>query len=58
MSQWEKYLSKIYFDPSHPVSFQGEDKLYQFVKKDGKFKISHSQLKNWLQKQYAVEIGE
>ena len=34
-----KYLEDIYFDPSHAGSFSGVEKLYQTVKKDGKFKI-------------------
>ena len=34
--QREKYLEKIYFDPSHPGSFKGENKLYQAVKNEGK----------------------
>ena len=33
MSNWEQYLSKIYFDPSHPVSYEGPRRLYDFVKK-------------------------
>ena len=51
MSNWEKYLKSIYFDPSHPASFGGPDRLYQIVKKEGKYKISHSQIKKWIQKQ-------
>ena len=33
MSNWEKYLKSIYFDPSHPASFGGPDRLYKIVKK-------------------------
>lgn len=51
MSNWEKYLEKIYFDPAHPDSFAGPVRLYQAVKKEGKYKISHSQIKRWIQKQ-------
>ena len=51
MSNWEKYLKSIYFDPSHPVSFGGPDRLYKIVKKEGKYTISHSQIKKWIQKQ-------
>ena len=51
MTEWEKYLEKIYFNPSHPASFEGPDRLYKTVKKEGKFKISHSQIKKWIQKQ-------
>ena len=51
MSKWEKYLEKIYFDPSHPASFEGPNRLYETVKKEGKHRISHSQIKRWIQKQ-------
>ena len=51
MSSWEKYLKSIYFDPSHPASFGGPDRLYQIVKKEGKYKISRSKIKKWIQKQ-------
>ena len=36
MNNWEKYLEKIYFDPSHPASFQSPLRLYHTVKKEGK----------------------
>ena len=51
MSRWEKYLEKIYFNPSHPASFEGPTRLYKYVKKKGKFNISHNQIKNWIQRQ-------
>ena len=46
MSNWEKYLKDIYLDLSHPASFDGPDRLYKIVKKEGKHKISHSQTGN------------
>ena len=46
MSNWEKYLEKIYFDPLHPASFQSPLRLYHTVKREGKFKISYAQIKN------------
>ena len=51
MSNWEKYLEEIYFNPEHPASFEGPKRLYESVKKEGKFKISHSKIKRWIQKQ-------
>ena len=36
MSNWEKYLKSIYFDPSHPASFGEPDRLYKIVKKGEK----------------------
>ena len=51
MSNWEKYLKDIYFNPSHPASFGSPEWLYQIVKNEGKYEISHNQIKNWIQKQ-------
>ena len=51
MSNWEKYLEEIYFNPEHPASFQGPERLYESVKKEGKYKISHGKIRQWIQKQ-------
>ena len=51
MGDWERYLRKIYLDPSQPGSFGSPLQLYKNVKKEGKYKISHSQIKKWIQKQ-------
>ena len=51
MSSWEKYRRGIYLDPSHPASFSNPHTLYKVVEKEGKHKISHCQIKKWIQKQ-------
>ena len=51
MSDWEKYLRQIYLDPSHPGSFGSALQLYKNVKKEGRYNISHSKIKKWIQKQ-------
>ena len=48
---YNQYLERIYFDPSHPASFAGPDKLYSVVKKEGTHKISKSKIRQWLQDQ-------
>ena len=58
MSNWEKYLKDIYLDPSHPASFGSPDRLYKIVKKEGKHKISHSQIKKWIQKQESYSLNK
>ena len=58
MSNWEKYLKDIYLDPSHPASFGSPDHLYKIVKKEGKHKISHSQIKKWIQKQESYSLNK
>jgi hypothetical protein len=51
MASWEQYLKKIYYDSLNPASFAGPDKLYRFVRKDGKFVLSKYKIKKWLQRQ-------
>ena len=58
MSNWEKYLKDIYLDPSHPASFGSPDRLYKIAKKEGKHKISHSQIKRWIQKQESYSLNK
>ena len=50
MTTLEKYLEDIYLDPSHSASFSNPQTLYKVVKKEGKQKVSHSQIKKWIQK--------
>ncbi len=47
----DDYLSSLYYDPKRSGGFGGVDRLYKDVKKDGKFKISRTDIKNWLMKQ-------
>ena len=47
----DKYLTEIYYDPKRTGGFGGFERLYQNVKKDGKYDISRNYLKNWLMKQ-------
>lgn len=58
MAPWEDYLRKIYYDPSHPASYEGLKTLYSAVKKEGKYRISHQQIKNWLQNQEAYSLNK
>ena len=58
MSKWEKYLKDIYLNPSHPASFGSPDRLYKIVKKEEKYKISHSQIKKWIQKQESYSLNK
>ena len=51
MTDWEKYLRDIYVDPAHPASFSNPQILYKVAKKEGKYKIFHSQIKKWIQNQ-------
>jgi hypothetical protein len=44
-------LKKNYYDPSNPASFVVPDKLYRFVRKDGKIVLSKYKIRKWLQRQ-------
>ena len=51
-----EYLESLYFNPKHPASFGGPNKLYEAVKADGKDNISLSSIRTWLQNQEAYSL--
>ena len=53
---WEHYLEKNYFNPSHLGSFQGAYKLHEAIKDKGKYTISLSKVKRWLQNQESFSL--
>ena len=53
---WECYLEKIYFNPSHPGSFHGANKLHKAIKDEGKYTISLSKVKQRLQNQESFSL--
>ncbi len=52
----DEYLSSFYYDPKRPGGFGGVDRLYDEVKKEGKFAISRKKIKEWLMKQDAYTL--
>ena len=44
----KQYLENIWSDPKHITAFSGPNKLYQFVKRDGKFKIGLPAIRRFL----------
>lgn len=48
---FETYLHNIYYDPSHSGSFGGVEKLYRAVRKEGKYVLSKTKIKKWLESQ-------
>ena len=55
-TKYEDYLASIYYDPSHDGAYGGVEKLYRAVRKEGKFVLGRTKIRNWLLKQedYAV----
>ncbi len=51
--EWDRYLQRMYFDPSQPGSFQSFSKLHQSVRKDGRYQLGTNRLRRWLQNQPA-----
>lgn len=47
-SQAKKYLESIYYDHKHPASYSGVDRLYSFVKQDGKFDLTKNEVEQFL----------
>ena len=58
MAPWEDYLKRIYYDPSHPASYEGEKAVYNAVRRERKYKISHKQIREWLQNQDAYSLNK
>ena len=54
--KYEDYLASIYYDPNHAGAYGGVEKLYRAVRKDGKFVLDRTKIRDWLLKQedYAV----
>lgn len=50
-AEQDKYLRKIYYNPSNPASYGGINRLYKHVKKDGRMRISKGRIKRWLAEQ-------
>ena len=55
---WKKYLEDIYYDPSHPGSYQGLEKLMKQVRSEGLHKISSDKVKQWLQDQPSYSLNK
>ena len=56
MAPWENYLKTIYYDPSHPASFAGPQKLYSVVQKEGKFDIGMYRIRKFLHNQESYSL--
>ena len=50
-AEQKAYLKTIYYDPSHPASYSGLDRLYREVKREGRYNIKRKDLKNSLTSQ-------
>jgi hypothetical protein len=57
-TNWREYLSKIYLDPASPASFQGVDKIYEYVKNEGKYEIGRNRIQKWLNNQDSYSINK
>ena len=51
MASWQEYLHKIYYDPKHPASFAGPQKIYKVIKDEGKFNIGMYKIRKFLHNQ-------
>ncbi len=47
----DTYLSSVYYNPKRSGGFGGVERLYNDVKKDGKFDVSRSKIRKWLMSQ-------
>lgn len=56
MAPWEDYLKAIYYDPAHPASYAGPQKLYHIVQREGKYKIGMHKIRKFLQNQDSYSL--
>jgi hypothetical protein len=56
MASWEDYLKTIYYNPKHPASFAGPQKLYKVVKNEGKFNIGMHRIRQFLHNQESYSL--
>ncbi len=54
---YERYLRSIYYDPEHPASYSGVEKLFKAARKAGKYVIDRVRIKKWLEKQEPYTIN-
>ena len=52
----EDYLAKIYNDPANARSFSGPEKLYWYVRKEGKYVLGKYKIRKLLQRQDAYSL--
>ncbi|KAJ8030247.1 hypothetical protein HOLleu_26606 [Holothuria leucospilota] len=48
---YDNFLRKIYYDLAHPAGFGGVKKLYDAVKRDGRYNITRRAIQEWLKRQ-------
>ena len=53
----ERFLERIYFNPSKSPSFTGPQKLYKFVKLENTHDITFTEIKRWLQNQNSYSLS-
>lgn len=49
MASYRSYLRSIYFNPKHPASFGGVDRLYKYVQQEGKYAIKKAEVEHFLE---------
>lgn len=45
------YLTQMYLNPRHPASFQSPAEVYHAVKNEGRYQLTHEQIRRWIQNQ-------
>ncbi|XP_053385652.1 uncharacterized protein LOC123560105 [Mercenaria mercenaria] len=52
-----EYLRRIYTDPSHPASFSGPGRLKREVEREGKYDLSKSEIRSFLESQDTYSLN-
>ena len=46
---WKDHLRQIYFDVKNPISYAGPTKILRYLRKEGRYSVGLSAIKQWLQ---------
>jgi hypothetical protein len=53
---YQHFVKKIYYDPQHPGSVCGMDKLYKAVRQEGKYVLGRIKIRKWLETQETFNL--
>jgi hypothetical protein len=53
---YQDYLGKIYYDPQHPGSLGGVDKLYKAIRQEGKYVLGKAKIRGGKQFGFVTKV--
>ena len=56
--QAEDFLKSLYLNPTQPASYQGPQKLFAAVQRDGRFRLTYEQIKKWVRQFESYSLNQ